>query len=128
MFRGGFHGHLVPEYYLALLEGFLLSTSLLCAQVDYKEKASAGGQFPRNRQRRDIGITEREILISRRIGKIQYTLYMCICCSTILTSSSLFKPVKFFNRTRNPDQQMHWYNIKCTLYICKFCSTILTSG
>ena len=39
-------------------------------QVDYKEKAAAGGQFPRNYQRRDLGITEREILISRRIGMI----------------------------------------------------------
>ena len=42
--------------------------AILHPQVDYKEKAAAVGQFPRSFQRRDIGITDREILISRRIG------------------------------------------------------------
>ncbi|XP_073249261.1 polyribonucleotide nucleotidyltransferase 1, mitochondrial-like [Porites lutea] len=43
--------------------------------VDYKEKAAAGGQFPRNYQRRDLGITEREILISRRIDRSLRSLF-----------------------------------------------------
>ena len=38
------------------------------SQVDYKEKAAAGGQFPRSFARRDIGASDRDILISRRIG------------------------------------------------------------
>ena len=56
---------------LALSQVFLFQSTLWSLfQVDYKEKAAAGGQFPRNYQRRDLGITEREILISRRIGMI----------------------------------------------------------
>lgn len=41
----------------------------LCTQVDYKEKAAAGGQFPRSFSRRDGGLSERDILISRHIGR-----------------------------------------------------------
>lgn len=37
--------------------------------VDYKEKAAAGGQFPRSFSRRDGGLSERDILISRRIDR-----------------------------------------------------------
>ena len=40
-----------------------------CAQVDYKEKAAAGGQIPRNFFRKDARMSERETLVSRRMGK-----------------------------------------------------------
>ncbi|XP_068682659.1 polyribonucleotide nucleotidyltransferase 1, mitochondrial-like isoform X1 [Montipora foliosa] len=43
--------------------------------VDYKEKAAAGGQFPRTFSRRDVGLPERDILISRRIDRSLRSLF-----------------------------------------------------
>ena len=38
-------------------------------KVDYKEKAAAGGQIPRNFFRKDARMSDRETLVSRRMGK-----------------------------------------------------------
>lgn len=38
-------------------------------QVDYKEKAAAGGQIPKNFFRKDARMSDRETLVSRRMGK-----------------------------------------------------------
>ena len=38
-------------------------------QVDYREKAAAGGQIPKNFFRKDSRLSDRETLVSRRMGK-----------------------------------------------------------
>ena len=48
----------------------------LSFQVDYREKAAAAGRIPTNHLRRELGLTDREILTGRMIGKNQ----MKACC------------------------------------------------
>ncbi|XP_078350537.1 polyribonucleotide nucleotidyltransferase 1, mitochondrial-like [Oculina patagonica] len=43
--------------------------------VDYKEKSAAGGQIPKTFLRKDIGTSERETLISRRIDRSLRSLF-----------------------------------------------------
>ena len=43
---------------------------ILLLQVDYRQKAAAAGRIPTNYLRRELGPTEKEILISRLIGNI----------------------------------------------------------
>jgi len=38
--------------------------------VDYREKAAAAGRIPTNHLRRELGLTDQEILTGRMIGKI----------------------------------------------------------
>ncbi|XP_044163140.1 polyribonucleotide nucleotidyltransferase 1, mitochondrial-like [Acropora millepora] len=60
----------------------------LLLQVDYKEKAAAGGQFPRSFARRDIGASDRDILISRRIDRSLRPLFpKGYSCATQVTGS-----------------------------------------
>jgi polyribonucleotide nucleotidyltransferase len=37
-------------------------------QVDYREKAAAAGRIPTNHLRRELGLTDHEILTGRMIG------------------------------------------------------------
>ena len=39
------------------------------AQVNYREKAAAGGQIPKGFFRKDAKMSDRETLVSRRMGK-----------------------------------------------------------
>lgn len=45
-----------------------LPVSVVSLQVDYKEKAAAGGQIPKTFFRKDVILSERETIVSRRIG------------------------------------------------------------
>lgn len=45
------------------------SQSFVPLSVEYKQKAAAAGRIPMTHMRRDIGITEREILVGRMIDK-----------------------------------------------------------
>ena len=42
-------------------------------QVDYREKAAAAGRIPTNHLRRELGLTDKEILTGRMIGKLFIT-------------------------------------------------------
>ena len=42
---------------------------LIYYQVDYRERASAAGRIPHNFLRRELRSSDREILISRLIGR-----------------------------------------------------------
>ena len=37
--------------------------------MDYREKAAAAGRIPTNHLRRELGLTDKEILTGRMIGK-----------------------------------------------------------
>ncbi len=38
--------------------------------MDYREKAAAAGRIPTNHLRRELGLTDKEILTGRMIGKL----------------------------------------------------------
>ena len=39
-------------------------------QVDYRQKAAAAGRIPTNHLRRELGVSDKEILTSRMIGML----------------------------------------------------------
>ena len=41
---------------------------MLCLKVEYRERAAAAGRIPHNFLRRELRMSEREILVSRFIG------------------------------------------------------------
>jgi len=47
----------------------MLNISSFYAKVDYREKAAAACLIPSNFLRRELGPNEREVLVSRCIGK-----------------------------------------------------------
>ena len=47
----------------------------MCLKVEYRERAAAAGRIPHNFLRRELRMSEREILVSRFIGDSSGAFY-----------------------------------------------------